>query len=302
MIRIGTRKSQLALWQANWCVDQLRVQGVDAEIIEIVTKGDVTKGSLAAVGGQGLFTKAIQQALLANEVDLAVHSLKDLPTQPSEGLELVAVPLREEPRDVLVARDELNFDDLPPRAIVGTGSIRRQAQILNARPDLIVKDIRGNVETRIGKMDDGEYDAIVLAFAGMHRLKLDERITQIFPDQIMLPAVGQGALGLEARADDNATREAAVLLNDLASWFRVTAERALLRTLKAGCLAPVGCLAQVDDNSNELTLQSVVLDPKGETRLDATHSGLMAEAESIGIQAAEDLLNQGAGPLIESSH
>lgn len=300
VLRIGTRKSNLALWQAKWCAARLSEHGFQVELVHLVTQGDVTKGSLAQAGGQGLFTKRIQQALFDQEADLAVHSLKDLPTDPTPGLRLAAVPEREIPNDVMVSHQANTLMELPAGAVVGTGSIRRQAQVLFARPDCQVADIRGNVETRLEKLDAGEYDAIVLARAGMHRLGLSDRMTEVIDSETMMPAVGQGALGIEVRGDDEESLKAARLLIHEPSMQAVTAERALLRSLRAGCLAPVGCLATVDEHS-QLTLKATVLDSQGKQRLVETVSGEAAQAESIGISAADALLHQGAAELIAQS-
>ena len=299
-IRIGTRQSNLARWQAEWCADQLVQQGYSVELVLLETQGDVTVGSLAAAGGTGLFTKRIQQALLDDEADLAVHSLKDLPTVAHPDLELAAVPIREDSADAWVSPHATTVAELPPGSIVGTGSIRRQAQVLNANPQLQVHDIRGNVETRLGKLDSGEFQAIVLACAGLRRLKFEDRITWRLPDEIMLPAVGQGALGIEIRRGDDAARAAAEMLIDRDSMNAVLAERALLRELEAGCLAPVGCRADViaQDGQQQLQLKAVVLDAQGKQRLDYLGTGDFEHPEALGEQAARELLAQGAAQLI----
>ena len=241
-LQLGTRSSALARWQADWVAARLRECGTEVELVPITTTGDVTRQPLGEVGGSGLFTKELQQALLDGRIDLAVHSLKDLPTVAVSGLALAAVPPRESVCDVLISRAGAVLLDLPQSARIGTGSLRRRAQLLNVRPDLQVFDIRGNVDTRIRKLQAGEYDAIVLAEAGLRRLEFMAHATEVLSPLAMLPAVGQGALGIEARAHDERTRKAVAELNDPAAWGAVTAERSLLAALRGGCLAPVGAL------------------------------------------------------------
>lgn len=295
-LRLGTRASVLARWQADWVAAELRKLGVPVEMIPISTQGDVSSRPLGAIGGQGVFTKELQRALLDGAIDLAVHSLKDLPTERVAGLQLAAVPPRESTRDVLVSRLAATLDALPPTARVGTGSIRRRAQLLHARPDLQVAEIRGNVDTRLRKLDEGQYEAIVLAEAGLRRLGLGERITQILPAELMLSAVGQGALGIEARSDDGPTLQTLAFLDHPPTHRAVRAERALLAALGAGCLAPVGAWARMD--GGQLQLDAVVLSPDGRERLSVCVSGPPDQAESLGQQAAADLLAQGAAELI----
>jgi len=295
-IRIGTRASQLARWQANWVCEQLRKRNIDVEIVLLTTEGDVSTASLGEIGGQGVFTKSIQRALLANEVDLAVHSLKDLPTESIDGLALTATPPRERSGDVLVSNRFQSFSDLPSEARIGTGSARRSAQLKHHQPSLNVLDIRGNVDTRLQKLDDGQYDAVILAEAGLHRLELTERINEVLPKSWMLPAIGQGALGLETRSDDPQAQEAAKTLNDTDTLAAVTAERSMLRTLRAGCLAPVGAWCRLE--SETLVLDAVVLDPQGTQRLATQIAGSPSDAEQMGENAAKQLLADGAEPLI----
>ncbi len=300
-IRIGTRGSKLARWQSDWVADRLRELGVDVEIIEISTQGDVQSvGPIEALGGTGVFTKEIQRALLDGAVDVAVHSLKDLPTEPVPGLVLAAVPRRERCGDALVGRDGIGLEDLPAGSLIGTGSFRRQAQLKHWRPDLRVDDIRGNVETRLRKLDEGQFDAIVLAEAGLVRLGLADRITQVLPKERMLPAIGQGALGLETREDDAAVRQTLAALDDASTHASVIAERSLLATLRGGCLAPVGAWARVDDDG-QLTLDAVVLDREGTQRLEASAAGKLEDAAALGRQAAQQLIEDGASDLIQSS-
>jgi hydroxymethylbilane synthase len=237
-IRLGTRASALARWQADWVAARLRETGVEVEMVLITTTGDRNQDPIGAKSSQGLFTKEIQRALLDQRADLAVHSLKDLPTETIDGLQLAAVPARASCSDVLVSKGDVLLDELKPGARIGTGSMRRRAQLLHTRGDLDVQGIRGNVDTRLKQLDEGKFDAIVLAEAGLRRLELEHRITQVLPRSWMLPAVGQGALGLETRADDPATQEALQPLNDPDTYHAVVAERAMLAALHGGCLAP----------------------------------------------------------------
>jgi hydroxymethylbilane synthase len=304
-IRLGTRSSALARWQAQWVAEALRNLGVEVELIHISTTGDVTSGPLGQIGGQGLFTKEIQRALLANEIDLAVHSLKDLPTAPVDGLKLAAVPPREEVGDCLISSRANSLQELPEKARIGTGSLRRKAQILHVRPDLVIEDIRGNLDTRLRKLDEGQYEAIVLAEAGLRRLGWADRIAAILPKSQMLPAVGQGALGLETRDNDDATQAVVASLNDAASMLAVVAERALLFTLRGGCLAPVGAWGRLLDDQS-LQLDAVVLSGNGEKRIHAaaaTGKGMatLEAASTLGQHVAEMLIGQGATELIASA-
>lgn len=330
-LHLGTRGSQLARWQAEWVAEELRQLGHAVELIEIATHGDVDRARpIEELGTRGVFTKAIQQALLDGEVDLAVHSLKDLPTEPVDGLVLAAVPARESAADVLVCsrvagvesaadeppgRDELGARlRLDPRhpvaghpvlsalhsgARVGTGSLRRQAQLRHLRPDLLVEEVRGNVDTRLRKLDEGQFDAIVLAQAGLRRLGLADRVSWVLPFEVMLPAVGQGALGIECRANDDNTLAALGPLDDFESHAAVTAERALLAHLRGGCMAPVGAIARVD--GEHLQLQAAVLSVDGTQRLEASGIAVLGHAEALGKQVAEWLIEQGAAELIAGS-
>lgn len=298
-LRIGTRSSPLARWQAEHIAGRLRDLGNEVEIVFITTQGDVRSGPLGQIGGQGLFTKEIQRALLAEEVDIAVHSLKDLPTEPVEGLTLGAVPERESPGDVLVSKKFNDFESLPAGARVGTGSLRRRTQLLHTRPDLVIEDIRGNVDTRLRKLDDGEFDAIVLAQAGLTRLGLASRITQVLPRELMLPAVGQGALGIEIRDIDERAQNAVRPLDDADTRAAVVAERALLAELRGGCLAPVGAWGRKD--GDELLLDAVVLSNDGKVRLHAEGASSPADASSLGRRVAQILRQQGSDDLIAAS-
>jgi hydroxymethylbilane synthase len=299
-IRLGTRASALARWQAEWVAERLRAPGIDVTLVPITTRGDRQQGPIGSLGGRGLFTKEIQRALLDGDADLAVHSLKDLPTEPVPGLSLAAVPERGPIGDVLVSRRFHSFATLAEGAAVGTGSMRRRAQLLHARPDLAIRDIRGNVDTRLRKLDEGQVDAIVLAEAGLRRLGFAEHIREVLPREIILPAVGQGALGLETRTEDTAVRDAVGRLDHPSSHAAVTAERTMLFTLQGGCLAPVGAWCRADD-AGRLTLTGRVLSADGSEKVEATHSADPADAEPLGRQVAHDLLAQGAGELIRAA-
>jgi hydroxymethylbilane synthase len=298
-IRLGTRASTLARWQAEWVAARLTELGAAVELVFIKTGGDGTTTPITQSTSQGLFTKEIQRALLDRRVDLAVHSLKDLPTERIDGLGLAAVPRRESACDAFISSRFTAIDQLPSGARVGTGSRRRQSQLLHARPDLTVLDIRGNVETRLQKLDDGEFDAIILAEAGLKRLGMADRITQILSPTMMLPAVGQGALGLETRHDDQATIATVKQLDDPDTHACVLAERALLAALRGGCLAPVGAWGRVVDG--KLRLDAVVLSTDGRTRLEANVSGDVSSAIALGEEAARRLIEQGATELIAGS-
>ncbi len=298
-LRLGTRGSLLARWQAEWVAARLAELGVAVTLVPITTQGDVKTQPLGEIGGQGLFTKELQRALLDGQIDLAVHSLKDLPTAPVPGLVLAAVPERESTDDVLVSTVADRVESLPQAARVGTGSLRRKAQLLHLRPDLRVIDIRGNVETRLRKLDEGQYDAIVLAEAGLRRLGMTDRIAHVIPRTTMLPAVGQGALGIEARADDNATLAQVAPLDYAATHQAVLAERSLLWTLRGGCLAPVGAWARLEDG--HLVLDAVVLSGDGSQKLTASGSAPFQDAKELGEKVARELLAQGAAELIAAS-
>ena len=298
MIRLGTRNSQLALWQSNWVADRLREAGQAVELVPLTTAGDVAVGSLRELGGEGLFTKRLQLALLENEIDLAVHSLKDLPTDPVVGLQLSAVPAREDVRDAWVSNRYVSWQDLPAGARVGTGSLRRAAQLRWLRPDIEVLDLRGNVDTRLRKLDEQQYEAIVLACAGLRRLNLTERITQALDLSIMLSAVGQGALGLETRSTDAGTVAAVARLNDPQTAACVTAERAFLNETRAGCTAPVAAHAVLRDQ--RLQLSAAILSPDGRQRLDWQIGGPMEQASELGRQLAQQLLLMGGRAILEA--
>ena len=299
-LRLGTRGSLLARWQAEWVAGKLQSHGVDVEIVPIVTSGDRHQHwAIESLGGAGVFTKEIQMALLANEVDLAVHSMKDLPTQCVPGLGIAAVPKRGPVADVLISRTGQKLQDLPAGAVVGTGSRRRAAQVLHWRKDITISPLRGNLETRLRKLDTGQYDAIVLAQAGLERLNVTNRMTQILTPDFLLPAVGQGALAVECRLDDERTRESVAILNDPVSFAEVTAERSLLRHLEAGCLAPVAAWCRTE--SGMLLLTGRVLSVDGATKLEVACLGEMGNPEELGRRVAGLLIAQGAADLIREA-
>lgn len=299
-LRLGTRGSPLALWQANFIADHLRPVAAPraVELVLIETHGDRDQASaLSAMGGFGVFTKAIQTALLDGRADVAVHSLKDLPTIPEPLLELAAVPPRGPTGDAFVSRKHRRFDDLPEGATVGTSSLRRRAQALNRRPDLRLLDLRGNVDTRLRKLDEQNLDAIILAEAGLIRLGLADRITEVLDSGWMLPAVGQGAIGLECRANDLESKRLVEALRCPDTFRRVQAERAMLYALGGGCLVPIGATSKVLDGV--LTVRGAVLSPDGARRVVATHSGLADAPLALGQELAAMLLAEGAGELLQ---
>ncbi|MGD9127719.1 MAG: hydroxymethylbilane synthase [Planctomycetia bacterium] len=308
-LRLGTRGSKLARWQADWVASQLTKLGAEVELVPISTTGDQNQtGPIENLSGQGVFTKEIQRALVENRIDLAVHSLKDLSTQPVSGLILAAVPPRGPIEDALIACDGRTLAELPAGAVVGTGSLRRRTQLLHARPDLKTTDIRGNVDTRLAKLDAGDYDAIILAVAGLERLGLADRITEVLSKDTMHPAVGQGALGIETREDDDATRSLVEQLDDPATHASIHAERTLLKTLEGGCLAPIAAWTYAE--VAELFLAARVTSVDGKERLDAELSmgfdatdpaSIFQVAETLGLSVAANLRTQGADRLIAAS-
>jgi hydroxymethylbilane synthase len=298
-LRVATRGSPLALWQAGHVAERLRPLAAPrpVELVEVETTGDRVRDlPLSRIGGDGLFTREIQRAVLDGRADVAVHSLKDLPTAAVPGLVLAAVPPRGPAGDALVSRRHRRFDDLPPGAAVGTSSLRRRAQALHRRPDLRLVDVRGNVGTRLRKLDEEGLDALILARAGLERLGLAGEMTEILDPDWMLPAVGQGALGLECREDDAATRTLLAPLDDAPTRQAVLAERALLRALGGGCLVPIGAAGVV--RGGRLTLRGAVLPPDGRARVAGEDAGPAEEAEGVGRRLAEALLARGAGALL----
>ncbi|MEZ6067286.1 MAG: hydroxymethylbilane synthase [Planctomycetaceae bacterium] len=306
LLRIATRSSALAMWQANH-VRNLMADACPSTtftLVQVSTIGDRDRQSrLADFGGQGVFTKEVQAALLDGRADIAVHSLKDLPTVPVSGLMLAGTPSRASQLDVLVlpeGRQIQSLDELPEGASVATGSLRRQAQLLHVRPDLRFVPVRGNVETRLQKLDDGEFDALVLAAAGLDRLEHSQRISLALQPPNMLPAVGQGALGLECRADHTEAEAVVTAITDFINWSEVRAERSCLRKLQAGCHAPVGVYSSWGESLAKLTLDAVVLSSDGRQRLHVAVHGPADDPETLGSTAAEQLLALGAGPLLEA--
>jgi hydroxymethylbilane synthase len=299
-LRIGTRGSPLALWQAHHVRDRLQAlaPGRPIELVEIETEGDVIRDvPLVQLGGQGAFTKAIQEALLENRADVAVHSLKDLPTFAVEGLVLAAVPERGPSGDAFVSRKHRSFAALPAGAVVATSSLRRRSQLRNRRPDLNLIDMRGNVETRLRKLVEQDLDAVILAEAGLMRLGLADQITEILDSAWMLPAVGQGALGVECRRDDQATLALLDHLNHGPSRAAALAERAMLRGLGGGCQVPIGAATQVTGAT--LNLRGVVLPPDGTSRIEGAVAGPFPDAEPLGHRLAQELLARGAAALLQ---
>ncbi|HEY4569892.1 MAG TPA: hydroxymethylbilane synthase [Kribbella sp.] len=292
MIRLGTRRSALATAQSTIVADQLRALGHEVELVLITTTGDVNRAPVEQIGGTGIFVNALRDALLADEIDIAVHSLKDLPTTPVDGLTIGAIPVREDPRDVLVARDGLTLGELPPGALVGTGAARRVAQLEALGLGLELTGIRGNVDTRIAMVADGKLDAVVLARAGLARLGRLAEVTETLDPIQVLPSPGQGALGIECRADDTEVLAALAPLEDPATRAAVTAERQLLATLEAGCTAPVGALAEVVEGEDgpELWLRGALGQDDGVRRLSA--NGSVDDPVALGKALANELLER----------
>jgi len=297
-LRIGTRGSALALWQANHVAQKLgEIHGIQCELIRIRTSGDHFQSvAVAQIGSKGVFIKALEDALLAGSVDLAVHSMKDVPTEIPAGLWFPAITHREDVRDCLVSGESRTLENLPARAKVGTSSLRRQAQLRVHRPDLDVRDLRGNVDTRLKKLGAGEFDAVVVAKAGMDRLGLSDHITEILPTHIMLPAVGQGALGIEARTDDPETCKLLAALDDAATRACITAERALLRELQGGCQVPLGAWARL--GSGGLLLEACVLSADGSESLRREQQGPPESAEILGRELGRILIDAGADRIL----
>ncbi|APD09336.1 MULTISPECIES: hydroxymethylbilane synthase [Thermus] len=295
VIVVGTRGSALALAQTRWVVERLKESWPEAEfkVKTVKTRGD--QG--ADPREQAIFVKELQEALLSREIDIAVHSLKDLPTEEPPGLKIAAIPRRQDPRDVFLGRAYKRLEDLPQGAVVGTSSVRRKAQLLAHRPDLLVRELRGNVDTRLAALGNGEYDGIVLAAAGLLRLDLRNRIDQFLEPEVMLPAPGQGALALEVRQGDDLAEELCYALHHHPSHDRVRAERAFLKGLGAGCLAPVGALAQVAEDGT-LVLEGGLFSPDGKSFIRAEIEGDASEAEELGLELAQDVLEQGGREIL----
>jgi len=301
-VRLGTRRSPMALAQSKQVAGMLTATtGREIELVGLATIGDVSKASLTQIGGTGVFVSALRERLLSGEIDFAVHSLKDLPVVPGTGLVIAAVPPRDDPRDALVSRNAAKLIDLPPGARVGTGSPRRAAQLLLARPDIRPVPIRGNAGTRLAKIDSGEVDAVVLAYAGLARIGRLDAVSQVFEPEEMLPAPGQGALAVECLAVRPDLAEWLGCIDDQASRAATDAERAVLAALQAGCAAPVGAYAA---GTEVLRLDAIVASADGGDALRVSASGPAAEAERLGQRVAADLLNRGAGryPDVSAGH
>ena len=295
-LRIGSRGSQLALWQAHHISALLREKGHEVELEIIKTTGDkITDVALAMVGTKGMFTKEIEEALAEGRVDLAVHSLKDLPTELSLGFEIAAITTRENTCDVFLSKKYASVDELPERAKVGTSSLRRQAQLKARRPDLDIHPLRGNVDTRLRKLEEGEYDAIILAAAGLNRLGKTQLVKQVIPPDVMCPAAGQGALGIEIRAGDAATRQHLAFLDDPAARATTTCERALLNRLGGGCQVPIGASATM--KNGRLHLEAIVAHPDGSQVLRESRDG--DDPVKLGDAVGETLLKRGGDLILE---
>jgi hydroxymethylbilane synthase len=295
-LRVGSRGSQLALWQAHHISDLLRAQGNTVELEIIKTTGDkITDVALAKVGTKGMFTKEIEEALLEKRVDLAVHSLKDLPTELTSDFEIAAITMREDPRDVFCSVTFADIESLPKGATVGTGSLRRQAQLKAIRPDLTIHPLRGNVDTRLRKLEAGDYDAIILAAAGLNRLGKTELVRQVIPAETMTPAAGQGALAIEIRSGDSATRALLAFLDDAAARATTTCERALLNKLGGGCQVPIGAFAEL--NGSRICLNALVARPDGTRVLRETRDG--DNPIRLGEEVGETLLRRGGDVILE---
>ncbi|RDE18190.1 hydroxymethylbilane synthase [Motiliproteus coralliicola] len=302
LIRIATRKSPLALWQAEFIKAELQQAhpGLEVELVGMVSRGDkILDAPLAKVGGKGLFVKELEQSLLANETDIAVHSMKDVPMEFPEGLGLAIICERENPTDAFVSNRYNSLDELPQGAVVGTSSLRRETQIRELRPDLEIRFLRGNVNTRLAKLDAGDYDAIILASAGLIRLEMADRIKSQIDDTVSLPAGGQGAVGVECRTDDTRVLELLKPLHHQPTAYRVEAERAMNKRLEGGCQVPIGCFATLNDAGDELYLRGLVGRPDGSKVLRAEVRGGVENAEALGIQLADQLLDMGAKEILQ---
>ena len=301
ILRIATRKSQLALWQAEYVAKMLKAQhpGLEIELVKMTTQGDkILDTPLAKVGGKGLFVKELEMGILNNEADIAVHSMKDVPVELPTGLHLPVICPREDPRDAFVSNHHASFDALPEGACVGTSSLRRQMQIRAKRPDLVIKDLRGNVNTRLSKLDEDQYDAIILAAAGLIRLGMSERITEYLDTTLSLPAIGQGAVGIECRNDDARINNLIAPLHDTKTALRVTAERAMNARLEGGCQVPIAGYAEIEHGV--LLLRGLVGQPDGSQIIRGEIAGALDNAQELGLVLAEDLLSRGANTILES--
>jgi len=298
-IRIATRESLLAVWQAEYVASALKAlhPGVEVELVKMKSQGDsILDVPLAKIGGKGLFVKELEQGLMSGDADIAVHSLKDVPMELPEGLHVPVVCTREDPRDAFVSNTYKSIDELPVGAVVGTSSMRRQCQLLEKRPDLKINFLRGNVQTRLRKLDEGQYDAIILASAGLRRLGNEDRITAYIDPMFMLPAVGQGAIGIECRTDDDRINVMLMGLNDPKTHARVLAERAMNRRLQGGCQVPIAGYAELEHGV--IVLHGLVGTPDGKTIIRGNISGYPENAEELGTVLADDLLGRGADVIL----
>ena len=298
-LTLGTRGSKLALQQSEWFQSRIHAVAPDVCVTlrKIQTSGDkIVDVPLAKIGGKGLFVKEIEEALLAGEIDLAVHSMKDVPAQLPEGLDILCVPVREDARDALISRDGRPFKDLPQGATIGTASLRRQAQLLNARPDLRIEMLRGNLDTRLRKLKEGQFDAIVLAAAGLHRLAWAQEITEYLDPVVSLPAIGQGALGIEGRSSDQFVRSVLERLNDHVTATTVMAERAFLARLEGGCQVPIAAYATL--SNGQVILDGLVAGIDGKTIIRDRIQGNSQDAHTLGVQLAERLLARGGDKIL----
>ncbi len=301
IIRIATRKSPLALWQAEHVAERLEQAFPDlkTELVKMVTKGDkILDAPLAKIGGKGLFVKELEVGMLENRADIAVHSMKDVPVEFPEGLHLAAILNREDPTDAFVSNNYGSLKELPTNAKIGTSSLRRQCQIKEKFPDAEILSLRGNVNTRLAKLDAGEYDAIILASAGLKRLGMGDRITECLEPNISLPAIGQGAIGIECRIDDKETNELLNVLHDSETTIRVTAERAMNARLKGGCQVPIAGFAELQ--GDQIRMRGLVGAPDGSVLYRSEKQGSFDQAEQIGQAVADDLLAQGADKILQA--
>ncbi len=301
IIRIATRRSALALWQANHVAALLvaAIPDITTELLEITTRGDkILDAPLAKIGGKGLFVKELEQAMLDQKADIAVHSMKDVPVLFPPGLQLSAILPREDPTDAFVSINYSRFDQLPNNATIGTSSLRRQSQLLANNPDFTIKTLRGNVNTRLSKLENGEYDAIILASAGLKRLGLEQQITQQLSPEVSLPAIGQGAIGIESRADDDQLNQWLQQINHPETATRIQAERALNKGLNGGCQVPIGGFAELTGD-HQIRLRGLVATPDGSQIIRAENNGHVGQADKIGTALAQQLLAMGADTILE---
>ncbi|MDI6864816.1 MAG: hydroxymethylbilane synthase [Thermodesulfovibrio yellowstonii] len=300
-IVIGSRGSKLAMWQANWVKDKLQTlyPELKVEIEKIKTTGDkILDAPLAKIGGKGLFVKEIEEALLSKRVDLAVHSMKDVPTEIPEGLQISAICEREDPRDAFISKDGVLLNELPQEAVLGTSSLRRTVQLKALRNDLVIKPLRGNVDTRIRKLKDGEFQAIVLAMAGVKRMGVENLVTQAFSEDLMIPAIGQGAIGIETRVDDDFVNELIKPLNHEETAICILAERAFLSVMGGGCQVPLACHSRIVNNS--LKIVGMIGDPEGKMPvIKGFREGSLSQAQSLGVELANELLHRGGKEILE---